>query len=670
MAVWPMLSMRQAVFLLASSAAVTAQGPSLAGSSGLRLPATKPTLSALELRVQRPGNTPGELSTLPLHRGHNRTGEVIEFHSNVSEYTVVVPGNFSMDGTIRSVRLYAHHAMGAAEGKKPPELRVISYATPADWSRSPPGFDQQDVRSTLEDPYCADGDNTGPCKKYFPDGQAGGFFHYLNALEGSNTKFELIACPYNDEEKSCEQDGTTYTLWVFFPEWNKGAAPGAPVTWGWVAGCVLCEISAFLYACGICLQRYGLSLKSEEATRSKRQSTMGITGSELEPSVASHIVTAPPGSVAGQMVSVPVNGRQIRVEVPVGVGPGDQFSVPLVDGGAGLGGTSLPGGGGQGCRARFCSQSNLIWMLGMSMWFIGNSLYTYALNFAPLSLLTSLFATVLVFNGLLAWFFLHEKVRASDVAGWALIFVGISICGVYIDKTVVKFTAHEILVFAEKPVALIYEGLVISTIVGITIVVSVWTSRNPGTEGPFPTFMKFSYPCILAMYECLIQICLKGISNMMDLTFTFFSSKGASGAMEVNEPMFWVIFVLCGLCSLAVMIWMRRGYARFEAVQMLPIQSELQSRVSQPLVLALSLVEKGRRGRDSSAHAPCLSPRPSGVILCPRRFLTGTAMHCTYTCSGDAHDVHCHRRPDVLRRVRYVLLLILSRTLRHDSLPV
>jgi hypothetical protein len=32
----------------------------------------------------------------------------------------------------------------------------------------------------------------------------------------------------------------------------------------------------------------------------------------------------------------------------------------------------------------------------------GNSVYAYGLQFAPLSLMTSLFATVLIFNGLMA----------------------------------------------------------------------------------------------------------------------------------------------------------------------------------------------------------------------------------------------------------------------------
>ena len=36
---------------------------------------------------------------------------------------------------------------------------------------------------------------------------------------------------------------------------------------------------------------------------------------------------------------------------------------------------------------------DLIWFGGMSMWFIGNSVYTFGLSYAPLALLTSLFGT-------------------------------------------------------------------------------------------------------------------------------------------------------------------------------------------------------------------------------------------------------------------------------------
>lgn len=552
-AVSTMLSMRWAVILLASAAAVTAQGPSV--QSDVRV------LRSLSLRVRRPNDPPGRQTLLPLHLGHNSSGPVTEFHPNVSEYTVIVPGFNSTADAIRSVRLYAE-----ADDDHLSEVRVISYINPGDFDDS--GFDNSDVRPELEDPYCAAGDATDKCKPYMPDGQQGGLPFLLNPHEGMRTKFELVACPHGDGEQACEELGTTYTLWVLFPDWIKGVAPGASMSWGWVAGCVLCEISAFLYACGICLQRHGLSLSSEQSTRDKRPSIAGLPGSELEPSVASHIVTAPPGSVAGQMVSVYVNGRQVRVEVPVGVGGGDQFSVPIVDGGVGLSDDSRGSCWhvGVGCCCITIDRANFIWAGGMCLWFVGNSLYTYALNFAPLSLLTALFATVLVFNGLLAWFFLHEKVRGSDIVGWSLIMAGISVCGVYIDKEVKQFSARQILVLAGKPAALVYELSVVAMIVGITASVCVWTSRHPGKVGPFPPFMQFAFPGVIAMYECLIQICLKGISNMVDLTY--------NGSNQFDQPMFWVIFVLCGLCSIAVMVWMRAGYARFEAVQMLPIQSE------------------------------------------------------------------------------------------------
>ncbi len=572
MVVSAMLSMRRALVLLASSAAASAHGPSTSD---------KTALCSLSLRVRHPDDAPGLQRLLPLHEGHNQSGEVTAFHSNVSEYTVNVPGFNSSADAIRSVRLYAR-ANDDAETGPLAEVRVISYTNQADIENG--GFDNQDMRTELEVPYCAAGQPNPPyagCPHHPSDDgcdakheRPGGVSFFLSPHEGTRTKFELVVCTHEDGEQTCEEEGTTYTLWVYFKDWQKELAPGAPLSWEEVAGCVLCEISAFLYACGICLQRYGLKLGSEQDGRGKRPSTAGIPGSELKPSVVSHMVTAPPGSVAGKMVPVFVNGREIRVEVPVGVSGGDQFSVPDVDGALGLRDVSQ--------RSRCCitiDKANFIWFVGMFMWFVGNSLYTYALNYAPLSLLTALFATVLVFNGLLAWFFLHERVTGSDIVGWILIMAGISICGVYIDKEVKQYSANQILVLAGKPAALVYELSIVAMIVGITATVCVWTSRHPGTAGPFPTFMKFAFPCVLAMYECVIQICLKGISNMMDLTY--------HGSNQLDQKMFWVVFVICGLCSIAVMVWMRAGYARFKAVQMLPIQSES---VSSYCVLMLLLV--------------------------------------------------------------------------------
>jgi hypothetical protein len=59
---------------------------------------------------------------------------------------------------------------------------------------------------------------------------------------------------------------------------------------------------------------------------------------------------------------------------------------------------------------------------------------------------------------------------------------------------------------------------------------------------------------------------------MLAMTYQFVNTGGVDGNNQADSPVFWVIFALCGMCSFAVMVWMRAGYARFEAVQMLPIQ--------------------------------------------------------------------------------------------------
>ena len=203
----------------------------------------------------------------------------------------------------------------------------------------------------------------------------------------------------------------------------------------------------------------------------------------------------------------------------------------------------------------------------MSLWFIGNSVYTFGLSYAPLALLTSLFATVLIFNGVLAAVFLKEEVKRADIVGWVLIFTGITICGFFIDKTVKIVSADAIFGMAQEPVAVAYLVIVFVLLIGTTAGILLWERNNPAvpTGGAYPIGIKLGYPGALALCESLIQILLKGLSNMATLTFE-------EGENQFENPTFWVIFGLCGFFSLGVMIWMRMGYSRFEAVAMLPIQ--------------------------------------------------------------------------------------------------
>ena len=202
----------------------------------------------------------------------------------------------------------------------------------------------------------------------------------------------------------------------------------------------------------------------------------------------------------------------------------------------------------------------------MSLWFIGNSVYTFGLSYAPLALLTSLFATVLIFNGVLAAVFLKEEVKRADIVGWVLIFTGITICGFFIDKTVIVYTADEIFILAHAPIAVLYLVIVFVLLIGTTAGILLWERNNPAVPagGAYPIGLKLGYPGALALCESLIQIALKALSNMATLTF--------DGENQLGNPRFWVIFGLCGFFSLGVMIWMRMGYSRFEAVAMLPIQ--------------------------------------------------------------------------------------------------
>ena len=305
-------------------------------------PQVRPELSSLQVRTSS-GTEPLALRPAGPWKTDNTSASAVAFNRSIFDWACTLPQGQNTTGH-EAVRLYAHHALSGEGAAKDPELRVIVYSEPG---MEEHGLDLNDQRTALEKPFCLGAHPEADCDSH-TGSQRGGLLQFLNRAVNP-AKFEIVACPPDESESTCEEDGATYTVYVHFPE---GGTPGPSApdisdpTWTWVYGIVLCEISAFLYACGICIQRYSLRLKetagrSSVTSRSSVSDILGPGAQELQPaSVGAHMVTAPPGSAPGKQVSVVVNGKSMSVEVPAGVRAGDQFSVPIVSDGAG--GTKAP----------------------------------------------------------------------------------------------------------------------------------------------------------------------------------------------------------------------------------------------------------------------------------------------------------------------------------------
>ena len=294
-------------------------------------------------------------------------------------------------------------------------------------------------------------------------------------------------------------------------DWNaKLAFAGMGLQYWW--GIALCQVSACLYACGICTQRYALGILGESKAPLQRPGSMPVDASVGQPL---------------QPYRQPDSMSFLRR-----------------------------------------NRQHVVWVMGFFLWGLGNMLYMFALNFAPLSLLMSLFDTVLIFNAVLAGWLLREEVTKWDVIGWSIIGVGISLCGIFIPKAVKILSADEMIAQAGHPIAFLYLAIVVCMLVGLTIAIHMYERLYPhgsNTESARTKFLAtLAYPTVLALYESLIQICLKGVSNML--------SETLSGTTQLTNWKFWLVTGIMGLTCLGVMWWMRKGYARFEAVAMLPIQ--------------------------------------------------------------------------------------------------
>ena len=79
----------------------------------------------------------------------------------------------------------------------------------------------------------------------------------------------------------------------------------------------------------------------------------------------------------------------------------------------------------------FVLQKEFIWGFGLSIYIFANMIYTMGLSYAPLSLMSSIFASVLVFNWLWAGIIFQNRWERSQLGGNVIILTGVVICACY-----------------------------------------------------------------------------------------------------------------------------------------------------------------------------------------------------------------------------------------------
>jgi hypothetical protein len=242
-----------------------------------------------------------------------------------------------------------------------------------------------------------------------------------------------------------------------------------------------------------------------------------------------------------------------------------------------------------GCRMR----RGPAWFLGLMTYGSGNAVYTAAMQFAPVSLLTTVFAVALVINAALSKAIMHESIDRAGAWGYVLIMLGIGISAVGLPKDTVVFSARDMNRLAVQPAGVAYLTSMLALIAGLSVIVhkferdypapnaTVAARTDDGSHSPLEQAVPVrrlliahvAFPTVLSSYETIAQLCIKGATSMMRTPTTEGGSDSdGNQTSSTGEPIFLIVCALGIATTAQAVVWLRKVYARFDTTTILPIE--------------------------------------------------------------------------------------------------
>jgi len=247
---------------------------------------------------------------------------------------------------------------------------------------------------------------------------------------------------------------------------------------------------------------------------------------------------------------------------------------------------------------------NLVWFGGLVLYGAANGLKVVALQWGPLSVLSCIFTTVLVFNIVLARLLLREQLTAPKVMGALIIVVGAGLASVGACQTCqTELSASEVeqLLTSGPPGGYAYVGVLIVSILVSACLICWYDARHPPTKRPpdgtttasmsltaditegasvqlvvpsDPTtgapsrwlegVMAVVYAGSLGLDEALADLLIKAWSGIL-------ATCPKDGGCHA-----WILFVAIGVWVLSAFAsalwWYRKVLARYETTVALPIE--------------------------------------------------------------------------------------------------
>jgi drug/metabolite transporter (DMT)-like permease len=97
------------------------------------------------------------------------------------------------------------------------------------------------------------------------------------------------------------------------------------------------------------------------------------------------------------------------------------------------------------CGSTCCKLSkDFIYGIGLGIYMFANMIYTMGLSYAPLSLMSAIFASVLVFNWLWAGIVFQNRLERSQLGGNVIILTGVVLCACFASDKEETYGVKEI----------------------------------------------------------------------------------------------------------------------------------------------------------------------------------------------------------------------------------
>eukprot|EP01047_Picozoa_sp_COSAG01_P045396 COSAG01_NODE_4178_length_5265_cov_17.430649_5_plen_356_part_00 len=270
-----------------------------------------------------------------------------------------------------------------------------------------------------------------------------------------------------------------------------------------------------------------------------------------------------------------------------------------------------PDGPVAGCRGACCrKRPTANWVLGLCIYGIGGLfLSTMSLRYIPLSLSSSVFSSVLIFNAVVARLWLKEPVMAVDIVCYALIMGGITVDAYYLPDTPRKIDVQVLEELWEQPLGIGFWAVVLFVLISLQVLILVYLERKHEVDGAYAVnnrgiyrLAMVSYPVALGIWEgatasppalpssllsspwrlSLTHSCTRAMAMAaLHAGVAYMCLKAANDIFDHisdgrdDQSNHWLFWFGCSLalpmCAVIVM-WVRKSYKRFPTTQIFPLE--------------------------------------------------------------------------------------------------